>query len=156
MAVAQLIARGIGFNPGSVKFIPTLGFSIGEAEAQQTPAGLPGRRWYIYPDGRRRYQTPEEARDTVRRYNSQVREPEKVRETIRETLAEGEEPALLLDLGLLAAIDLPSIPGIVFDFAPPPIDNTALELVFLRTREMQLRIARRRAEEEALLALLSA
>lgn len=154
--IANIIARGIGFSPGAVKFIPTLGFSIGEAVEQRTPAGMPVRRWYIYPNGRRRYQTPEEARDTVRLYNGRARRPEKVRETIRETLDEGEEPALLVDLGMLAQIDLPSMPDIVFDFAPPPIDNTALEMIFLRTREMQLRIARRRAEEEALIALLLA
>lgn len=27
MAIKDIIAQGIGFNPGSVKFIPTLGFS---------------------------------------------------------------------------------------------------------------------------------
>ncbi|GAG15576.1 unnamed protein product, partial [marine sediment metagenome] len=31
MAIKNLIAGGVGFNPGSVKFIPTLGFSIGSA-----------------------------------------------------------------------------------------------------------------------------
>lgn len=30
MAVANIIARGIGFSPGSVKFIVTHGFSIGD------------------------------------------------------------------------------------------------------------------------------
>jgi len=30
MAVSGLIARGIGFSPGSVKFIPTAGFIAGE------------------------------------------------------------------------------------------------------------------------------
>lgn len=29
MAIKNIIAGGIGFTPGSIKFIPTLGFSIG-------------------------------------------------------------------------------------------------------------------------------
>ena len=29
MAIKYIIAKGIGFNPGSVKYIPTEGFSIG-------------------------------------------------------------------------------------------------------------------------------
>lgn len=134
------------------------GISPEEPTPPPRVAGMPGRRrrWYIYPDGGRLYQTPEEARDTIRLYNSRARRPKKVLEAIQETLDEGEEPALLMDLGMLAKIDLPSMPDIVFDFAPPPIDNTALEMVFLRTREMQLQIARRRAAEEALLALLLA
>lgn len=33
MAIKNIIAMGIGFSPGSVKFIPTLGFSIGAAAA---------------------------------------------------------------------------------------------------------------------------
>lgn len=36
-AVSQLINRGIGFNPGSVKYIITLGLSIGTAPAPVTP-----------------------------------------------------------------------------------------------------------------------
>ena len=28
MAIKNIIAQGIGFTPGSVKFIPTLGFSV--------------------------------------------------------------------------------------------------------------------------------
>lgn len=134
------------------------GISPEEPTPPPRVAGMPGRRrrWYIYPDGRRLYQTPEEARDTIRLYSSRARRPKKVLKAIQETLDEGEEPALLMDLGMLAKIDLPSMPDIVFDFAPPPIDNTALEMVFLRTREMQLQIARRRAAEEALLALLLA
>jgi hypothetical protein len=157
MAIANIIARGIGFNPGSVSFIPTHGFGIGEAALPPRIAGMPDhRRWYIYPDGRRLYQTPDEARDAVRRFNSRVKRPKKIREAIQATLEEGEEPALLIDLGLFAEIDLPSLPGIIFDFAPPLIDNTALEMIYLRTQAAQLRIARRRAEEEALLALLLA
>lgn len=31
MAIKNIIAKGIGFSPGSVKYIPTHGFSIGEA-----------------------------------------------------------------------------------------------------------------------------
>jgi len=31
MAIKNLIARGIGFSPGSLSYIPTLGFSIGAA-----------------------------------------------------------------------------------------------------------------------------
>lgn len=31
--IKHLIARGIGFSPGSVKFVPTLGLGIGEAIA---------------------------------------------------------------------------------------------------------------------------
>lgn len=31
--IKDLIARGIGFSPGSVKFIPTLGLSPGSAQA---------------------------------------------------------------------------------------------------------------------------
>ena len=33
MAIKNLIARGVGFSPGSVKFIPTLGFGIGAVAA---------------------------------------------------------------------------------------------------------------------------
>ena len=29
MAIKNIIAQGIGFTPGSIKFIPTLGFTIG-------------------------------------------------------------------------------------------------------------------------------
>lgn len=31
MAIKNLIARGVGFAPGSISYIPTLGFSIGAA-----------------------------------------------------------------------------------------------------------------------------
>lgn len=31
MAVSNIIAKGIGFSPGSTKYIPTHGFDIGEA-----------------------------------------------------------------------------------------------------------------------------
>jgi len=36
MAIKNLIARGVGFSPGSVKFIPTLGFSIGVVVVSHT------------------------------------------------------------------------------------------------------------------------
>ena len=31
MAIKNIIGMGIGFSPGSVKFIPTLGFTVGAA-----------------------------------------------------------------------------------------------------------------------------
>lgn len=31
MAIANIVCRGYGFNPGSTQFIPTLGFGIGDA-----------------------------------------------------------------------------------------------------------------------------
>lgn len=36
MAIKNIIAGGIGFSPGSVKFIPTRGFISGEAVADPT------------------------------------------------------------------------------------------------------------------------
>lgn len=35
MSISNIIGKGIGFTPGSVKFIPTHGFSIGA----ESPAG---------------------------------------------------------------------------------------------------------------------
>lgn len=37
MAIENIIARGIGFSPGSTKFIPTHGFSIGIAALTLIP-----------------------------------------------------------------------------------------------------------------------
>ncbi len=42
MAIKNIIAQGIGFSPGSVKFLPTLGFSIGSAILLIT---LPSAAW---------------------------------------------------------------------------------------------------------------
>lgn len=36
MAIKNIIVKGIGFNPGSVSFIPTHGFSIGEGPTGTT------------------------------------------------------------------------------------------------------------------------
>jgi len=44
MAIAGIIASGIGFNPGSVKFIPTRGFISGLAIAPTPPSGSSGGR----------------------------------------------------------------------------------------------------------------
>ena len=40
MAVKNIIAKGIGFSPGSVKFIPTHGFSIGVVVEPEYPTIL--------------------------------------------------------------------------------------------------------------------
>ena len=37
MAIKNIIAQGIGFSPGSVKFLPTLGFTIGVSLLIQIP-----------------------------------------------------------------------------------------------------------------------
>ena len=37
MAVKNIVAQGIGFNPGSAKFMPTLGFGIGAAPTFVAP-----------------------------------------------------------------------------------------------------------------------
>lgn len=37
MAIKNLIARGVGFTPGSISYIPTLGFSIGTAVVIHAP-----------------------------------------------------------------------------------------------------------------------
>ena len=42
MAIKNIIAQGIGFSPGSVKFIPTLGFAIGVTAFTIT---LPSATW---------------------------------------------------------------------------------------------------------------
>lgn len=53
MAIKNIIAQGIGFTPGSVKFMPTLGFSIGAvvvaAFTQTIPAaeGISGRMVHV-------------------------------------------------------------------------------------------------------------
>ena len=41
MAIKNIIAKGIGFTPGSVKFIPTHGFSIGAAPVAAVGARHP-------------------------------------------------------------------------------------------------------------------
>ena len=44
MAIKNIIASGIGFSPGSISFIPTHGFSIGEAiEIVASPPPSPQR-----------------------------------------------------------------------------------------------------------------
>lgn len=47
MAIKNIIAKGIGFSPSSVKFMPTHGFDISEAVAsiwvEQSPA--PADTW---------------------------------------------------------------------------------------------------------------
>lgn len=42
MAIKNIICRGIGFSPGSISYIPTLGFSVGEevVEAEATWVAL--------------------------------------------------------------------------------------------------------------------
>jgi hypothetical protein len=40
VAIKNIIAQGIGFSPGSVKFIPTLGFSIGVGVVYRFTAGI--------------------------------------------------------------------------------------------------------------------
>ena len=37
MAIKNIIAKGIGFSPGSIKYIPTHGFSIGSVVASAWP-----------------------------------------------------------------------------------------------------------------------
>ncbi len=59
MAIKDIIARGIGFSPASVKFIVTHGFGAGVAVAD-TAAGWPARKRVILPDGRRMLLTPQE------------------------------------------------------------------------------------------------
>lgn len=44
-----IIAQGIGFSPGSVKWIPTLGFSIGSAIVIALPDG---RTVIVEPESR--------------------------------------------------------------------------------------------------------
>lgn len=36
MAIKNIISMGVGFNPGSTDFIPTLGFSLGEVAPPST------------------------------------------------------------------------------------------------------------------------
>jgi hypothetical protein len=127
---------------------------------------VPVCKWYIYPDGRRLYQTEDQARDTLRDYLSRRRKkpkPAKVKAAVVEALAEDIEPLVLADYGLLQELDLPALPNIELDFAPPLIDNTALETVWLRAQDAQARMARQRMmilarqrDEEALLTLLLA
>lgn len=141
--------------------------SAGEAVAAAVGGWIFGRRWFIYPDGRRIYQTEDEARDTLREYLKRKRrrkpKPEKIRAAVEQALLEEIDPVILADYGLLGQLDLPSIPNIAFDFAPPLIDNTALETVYLRAQDMRAQIARqqavvarRRAKEAEFLALLLA
>ena len=143
------------------------GISAGEAVAAAAGGWIFGRRWFIYPDGRRLYQTEDEARDTLREYLKRKRrrkpKPEKIRAAVEQALSEDIEPIVLADYGLLQQLDLPSIPNIEFNFAPPLIDNTALETVYLRAQDMRAQIARqqalvarRRAKEAEFLALLLA
>jgi hypothetical protein len=40
VAIKNIIAQGIGFSPGSIKFIPTLGFSIGAGVVYRFTAGI--------------------------------------------------------------------------------------------------------------------
>ncbi len=52
MAIAGIIASGIGFNPGSVKFIPTRGFISGSAvvvEPEQPSGGYWPETWKYRP-----------------------------------------------------------------------------------------------------------
>lgn len=58
MAIKDIIARGIGFSPASVKFIVTHGFGAGVAV--DVGAGWPARKRVILPDGRRLMLTPRE------------------------------------------------------------------------------------------------
>lgn len=164
MAIANLIARGIGFSPGAVKYIVTHGLSIGEAVVVATPAGRPVRRRYIFPDGTQRYLTPREASEEVRRWNARAEpEPEKVREAIEDALEDDDEAILIGGASLFDILDLPSIPNIVFDFTPPQPDNAAIEMALLRTLAAQQELDRqwaetyrRREREAALLVLLLA
>ncbi len=51
-----ILCQGIGFNPGSVKYLPTLGFVAGAAIVRHGPkfvARDPGRRWRAAEPGRR-------------------------------------------------------------------------------------------------------
>lgn len=58
MAIKHVIGMGIGFSPGSVKYIPTLGFAIGAAVIS-TP--LPAR------PAAARQTLPKHARNGLRR-----------------------------------------------------------------------------------------
>lgn len=51
MAIKNIIARGIGFSPGSVKFIPTLGFSGAVGWTPEDPAGGTWTPENVAPDG---------------------------------------------------------------------------------------------------------
>ncbi len=63
MAIKNIIAMGIGFAPGSVKFMPTLGFSI-SAVTVPTKPGLEyasfGRAHYTVPSSLTHYTVPNE------------------------------------------------------------------------------------------------
>lgn len=59
MAIKNIIARGIGFSPGSVKYVPTHGFVAGAAAppVEVAPGGTwviadPGRTWPLFDPGR--------------------------------------------------------------------------------------------------------
>ena len=41
MAIKNLIARGVGFSPGSIKFIPTFGFESGEPISIEANLSVP-------------------------------------------------------------------------------------------------------------------
>jgi hypothetical protein len=41
VAIKNIIAKGIGFSPGTIKWIPTHGFGIGVAEEEAVPGGWP-------------------------------------------------------------------------------------------------------------------
>ncbi len=71
MAIKNIIARGIGFSPASVKFIVTLGFSIGAA-AVALPTQVhgmyviqPENRMYLVPPENRTYLVPPEDRRLI-------------------------------------------------------------------------------------------
>lgn len=46
MAIKNIIAMGIGFAPGSIKYMPTLGFSIGSGVDGLAPWCLAGADMY--------------------------------------------------------------------------------------------------------------
>lgn len=83
MAIANIIAKGIGFSPGSVKFIPTHGFiASGEPPpVTEVAAGWPTRLVKL-PDGRKLYLNErqiEELRIRLSRQKPSKRQAKRVR-----------------------------------------------------------------------------
>jgi len=72
MAISSLIAMGIGFNPGSTKYIPTLGYGIGIAVAapEVIQGGGGGRRKFKSYDQRQRERQEQIDKDNKAKYGT--------------------------------------------------------------------------------------
>ena len=50
MAIRHIIGRGIGFAPGSVRYVVTHGFAIGDAAPEPEPTSVRYRSALVDPD----------------------------------------------------------------------------------------------------------